>query len=250
LAFGGDDAPGMSMLRAQQKPAANEPTVDMQWPWKIPARDRVKLNATVFTPHGQKQPLRHLYVYTVRRDSYTDRAVYFAKHRLRYRGWWNVRGRGIPAAKFEPFVNEGRDGYDVVDGLRRSRIATANHDVGAVRMRDSTVWTVLEGVSAANLATIVPAAAAHPGVDSHFNTTFLRRTICMADYLPAGVTGNGSLFGNSGFWLRKRANVHVATRLFKILTNWRETLRRYFEKMGEARDTGRLLRCMVPSRTI
>ena len=45
---------GTALARGQQ---AGEPTIDMQWAVKIPARDGVKLNATVFTPHGQKEPL-------------------------------------------------------------------------------------------------------------------------------------------------------------------------------------------------
>src|SRR5258707_14780803 len=72
---------GISTARAQQKPAADEPTVDMQWAVKIPARDGVRLNATVFTPHGQKQPLPVIFTFTPYiGDSYTDRALYFAKH--------------------------------------------------------------------------------------------------------------------------------------------------------------------------
>jgi len=52
------------MEGAQQKPAAEEPTVDMQWAVKIPARDGVKLNATVFKPHGQKEPLPVIFTFT------------------------------------------------------------------------------------------------------------------------------------------------------------------------------------------
>ena len=35
---------------AQNKSVAEDPAVDLQWAVKIPMRDRVKLNATVFTP--------------------------------------------------------------------------------------------------------------------------------------------------------------------------------------------------------
>src|SRR6267142_5735624 len=104
---------GIPVTRAQQKPAADDTTVDMQWAVKIPARDGVKLNATVFTPHGQKQPLPLIFTFTPYiGDSYTDRAVYFAKHGYAY-ALVDVRGRGNSGGEFEPFVNEGRDGYDV-----------------------------------------------------------------------------------------------------------------------------------------
>src|SRR2546421_7109943 len=39
---------------AQQKTAAGEPGIDMQWGVKVPARDGVKLNATVFTQQDRK----------------------------------------------------------------------------------------------------------------------------------------------------------------------------------------------------
>src|SRR5213078_2801136 len=110
---------------AQQKTAAGEPGIDMQWGVKIPARDGVKLNATVFTQHGQKQPLPVIFTFTPYiGDSYTARAVYFAKHGYGY-ALVDVRGRGNSGGEFEPFVNEGKDGYDVVNGWRSSRIAMA-----------------------------------------------------------------------------------------------------------------------------
>ena len=71
---------GNSRICGQQKPA-EEPVVDMQWAAKIPMRDGVKLNATIFTAHGQKEPVPVIFTFTPYiGDSYTDRAVYFAKH--------------------------------------------------------------------------------------------------------------------------------------------------------------------------
>src|SRR5437660_9088386 len=100
---------GTALARGQQ---AGESTIDMQWAVKIPARDGVKLNATVFTPHGQKGPLPVIFTFTPYiGDSYTDRAMYFAKHGYVY-ALVDVWGRGNSAGEFEPFVNEGRDGYD------------------------------------------------------------------------------------------------------------------------------------------
>ena len=85
---------GAKTIGAQQKTATDEPTVDLQWAVKIPMRDGVKLNATVFTAHGQKEPLPVIFTFTPYiGDSYTDRAVYFAKHGYVY-ALVDVRGRG------------------------------------------------------------------------------------------------------------------------------------------------------------
>jgi len=68
----------------------------------------------------------------------------------------------------------------------------------------------------------------------------------MADFYQR-MTGNGSLFGNSGFWASKAREMYMSHSPFQDSTNWRETLRRVFQKMGEARDTGRYYDAMVPS---
>ena len=65
-------------IRAQ-KAAAEEPRTDMQWGVKIPMRDGVRLNATIFAADEQKKPQPVIFTFTPYiGDSYTDRAVYFA----------------------------------------------------------------------------------------------------------------------------------------------------------------------------
>jgi predicted acyl esterase len=152
---------------AQQKPAAEEPTIDMQWAVKIPVRDGVKLNATVFLPHGQRQPLPVIFTFTPYiGDSYTDRAVYFAKHGYVY-ALVDVRGRGNSGGEFEPFVNEGKDGYDVVEWLAKQEYSNGKVTMWGGSYAGFDQWTVLKEFPA-HLATIVPAASAHPGVDFPF----------------------------------------------------------------------------------
>lgn len=55
---------GAVVSAAEQKPAAEDPGIDMQWGVKIPVRDGVKRNATVFTPHGQKDRLPVIFTLT------------------------------------------------------------------------------------------------------------------------------------------------------------------------------------------
>lgn len=49
---------GPATIRAQQKTPTEEPAVDLQWAVKIPMRDGVKLNGTIFSAHGQKRRCR------------------------------------------------------------------------------------------------------------------------------------------------------------------------------------------------
>ena len=55
--------------------------VQLQWGVKIPLRDGVKLNATLYKPRDQKQPLPCIFTLTPYiSQSYHDRGMYFAAH--------------------------------------------------------------------------------------------------------------------------------------------------------------------------
>jgi putative CocE/NonD family hydrolase len=205
---------GMQTLRAQQKPAADEPTVDMQWAVKIPARDGVKLNATVFAPHGQKQPLPVIFTFTPYiGDSYTDRAVYFAKHGYVY-ALVDVRGRGNSGGDFEPFANDARDGYDIVEWFAKQPYCNGKVTMWGGSYAGFDQWTVLKEFPP-HLATIVPAASAHPGVDFPFQYNIFAPYDVQWLTFTSGVTGNGSLFGNSGFWASKAREMYMAHLAFQ-----------------------------------
>jgi putative CocE/NonD family hydrolase len=199
---------------AQQKPAAEEPAIDMQWAVKIPARDGVKLNATVFTPHAQKEPLPVIFTFTPYiGDSYTDRAAYFAKHGYVY-ALVDVRGRGNSGGDFEPFVNEGKDGYDVVEWLAKQPYCNGKVTMWGGSYAGFDQWTVLKEFPA-HLATIVPAASAHPGVDFPFQYNIFGPYDMQWLSFTSGVTSNANLFGNSHFWTEKAREMYMAHSAFQ-----------------------------------
>src|SRR5437899_12626186 len=87
---------------------------DIRWGVKIPMRDKVELNATLYlpkTPDGSlpKTPV----VFTLTpyiSDTYHARGAYFASHGYAF-ALVDVRGRGNSGGEFEPFANDPRDGY-------------------------------------------------------------------------------------------------------------------------------------------
>lgn len=199
---------------AQQKPAAEEPAIDMQWAVKIPARDGVKLNATVFTPHTQNEPLPVIFTFTPYiGDSYMDRAVYFAKHGYIY-ALVDVRGRGNSGGDFEPFVNEGKDGYDVVEWLAKQPYCNGKVTMWGGSYAGFDQWTVLKEFPA-HLATIVPAAAAHPGVDFPFQYNIFGAYDMQWLSFTSGVTSNANLFGDGHFWTEKAREMYMAHSAFQ-----------------------------------
>lgn len=194
--------------RAQQSAAKEEPAVDLQWALKIPMRDGVKLNATVFTAHGQKEPLPVIFTFTPYiGDSYTDRAVYFAKHGYVY-ALVDVRGRGNSGGEFWPFENEGRDGFDVVEWLAKQPYCNGKVTMWGGSYAGFDQWTVLKEFPP-HLATIVPAAAAHPGVDFPFQYNIFGPYDMQWLTFTSGVTSNANLFGSSSYWGAKAREMYM-----------------------------------------
>src|ERR1051326_2703229 len=91
---------------------------DFRWGVKIPMRDRVELNATVYLPKSPTGTPAHTpVIFTLTpyiSDNYHARAAYFASHGYAF-ALVDGRGRGNSGGEFEPFANEARDGYDLVE---------------------------------------------------------------------------------------------------------------------------------------
>jgi putative CocE/NonD family hydrolase len=205
---------GSGPICAQQKPTAEEPAVDMQWAVKIPMRDGVKLNATIFSAHGQKEPVPVIFTFTPYiGDSYTDRAVYFAKHGYAY-ALVDVRGRGNSGGEFWPFENEGRDGYDVVEWLAKQPYCNGKVTMWGGSYAGFDQWTVLKEFPP-HLATIVPAAAAHPGVDFPFQYNIFAPYDMQWLTFTSGVTSNANLFGSSSYWGSKAREMYMSHAAFQ-----------------------------------
>ena len=190
------------------------PIPDMQWGVKIPMRDGVMLNATVFQPHTQKEPLPVIFTFTPYiGDSYMDRAMYFAQHGYVY-ALVDVRGRGNSGGSFEPFVNEGKDGYDVVEWLAKQSYCNGKVTMWGGSYAGFDQWTTLKEFPA-HLATIVPAAAAHPGVDFPFQDNIFGPYAEQWLSFTSGATSNANLFGAVAFWGAKTREYYDGHQAFK-----------------------------------
>jgi uncharacterized protein len=113
-----------------------EKNVDFGWGVKIPMRDGIELNATVYRPKGG-EPAPAIFTLTPYiADSYHERAYYFAQRMAMRSCWSTAGGAATRAASFEPFVNEGRDGHDVVVWLAGAAVVQRRgDDVGRLLRR-------------------------------------------------------------------------------------------------------------------
>ena len=187
---------GACALSAAAEPAANDQTpVNMSWGVKVPMRDGVKLNATVYQPDA-KDALPVIFTMTPYiSDTYHDRAMYFARNGYVF-ALVDVRGRGNSGGEFEPFANDARDGHDVVEWLARQPWCNGKVAMWGGSYAGFNQWATLKEFPP-HLATIVPAAAAHPGVDFPApHNIFVSYDIQWLTF-TSGVTPNAKLFGES-----------------------------------------------------
>jgi uncharacterized protein len=188
---------GLSAARAEDSAAAA--AVQIQWAVKIPLRDGVRLNATVYRPKEPGAPAPCIFTLTPYiGDSYHDRAMYFAAHGLPFL-LVDVRGRGNSEGAFMPFAQEINDGYDVVEWL-----AAQPYCNGKVAMWGGSYAGFDQWATAKNrpphLATIVPAAAAFPGVDFPARNNISYQYLMQWLTYTAGHALQTKLFADSDFW--------------------------------------------------
>ncbi|MGA9305687.1 MAG: CocE/NonD family hydrolase [Candidatus Sulfotelmatobacter sp.] len=204
-------------LRAQEPHNPEPPkAVHLTWGVKIPMRDGVKLNATVYRPMDQKEALPVIFELTPYiSDNYHGRAYYFAQHSYVF-ALVDVRGRGNSEGQFDPFQQEPQDGHDVVEWL-----ATQPWSNGKVAMWGGSYagydqWLTLREFPP-HLATIVPAAAAHAGVDFPMFKGIWGAYDMQWLTFTSGVTSQENLFGESSFWIEKFRELYLSHRPYKDL---------------------------------
>jgi putative CocE/NonD family hydrolase len=139
-------------------------------------RDGVRLNATVYRPHAPREPLPVIFELTPYvSDSYHGRAYYFAQHGYVF-ALMDVRGRGNSEGMFETFLQEPHDGHDVVEWLARQSWSNGKITMWGGSYAGFDQWMTLREAPE-HLATIVPVASAHAGVDfPMFKNIFSPRT--------------------------------------------------------------------------
>lgn len=193
-----------------------EPPVDLEWGVKIPLRDGVLLNATLYRPGGQKEPLPVVFTLTpYTADTYHPRSLYFARNGYVF-ALVDVRGRGNSGGKFEPFANEARDGHDVVEWLAKQPWSNGKVTMWGGSYAGYDQWATLKE-KPPHLATIVPVASAHPGVDfPMFKNIFFSYDMQWLTY-TSGLTANQRLFGEGSFWIQKFREMYLGHRPFREL---------------------------------
>jgi putative CocE/NonD family hydrolase len=115
---------------------------------------------TIYRPKDQKQPLPVIFELTPYiSDRYHDRAYYFAQHGYVF-AIVDARGRGNSEGHFDPIMH----GHDVVEWLAQQPWSNGKVAMWGGSYAGCDQWMTLREFPP-HLAMVVPAAAAHAGVD-------------------------------------------------------------------------------------
>jgi len=145
-----------------QSDSRTETAVDILWGQKIPIRDGISLNATVYRPHAQADRLPVIFTLTPYvSDTYHERGMYFARNGYVF-ALVDSRGRGNSGGEFAPFMNDGRDGYDVVEWLAGQPWSNGRVGMWGGSYSGFNQWATAREFPP-HLTTIVPVASAYPG---------------------------------------------------------------------------------------
>lgn len=201
---------------AQTSPLEKTAPIDFQWGVKIPLRDGVRLNATLYRPHEQKDPLPCAFTLTPYiSQTYHERGRYFAAHGYVFLTV-DVRGRGNSEGEFTPLLQEAKDGHDVVEWLAAQPYCNGKVAMWGGSYAGYDQWATAKEFPP-HLGTIVPVAAPRPNVDFPFLQNIHYAYDIQWLTHTSGHTGQDSIFNDWPFWAMQFDKLYTSHRPFKEL---------------------------------
>ena len=232
------------------KPSPSQADYEFRWGVKIPMRDKVELNATLYlpkTPDGSLPKTPVIFTLTPYiSDSYHARGAYFASHGYAF-ALVDVRGRGNSGGEFEPFVNDPRDGHDLVEWFTKQPFCDGKVAMWGGSYAGFDQWAAAKELPS-HLATIVPAAAAHPGLDYPFPQNVGLSYDMQWYTFTSGRTGQQSLFGDQKFWQTKFLEAYKKHVPFKSLDSFIGNPSVNFQRVVKHPTADAYYDAMVPTR--
>jgi uncharacterized protein len=192
---------------------------DLRWGVKIPMPGKVELNATLYLPKAKDgAPSKTPVIFTLTpyiADTYHARAAYFASHGYAF-ALVDVRGRGNSGGEFEPFAQEPRDGHDVVEWFAQQPYCDGKVAMWGGSYAGFDQWATAKEFPP-HLATIVPAAAAHPPLDYPSLDNVGETYDVQWFTLTSGRAAQNNLFADQKFWRTKFLDAYKKHIAFKTL---------------------------------
>jgi uncharacterized protein len=190
--------------------------VQLRWDVKIPVRDGLNLSATVYLPEEPRAPSACILTLTpYSADIGHERGMFFAAKGYPF-VCVDVRGRGNSEGEFRPFIQESRDGYDVVEWL-----AMQPYCNGKVAMIGGSYGGYAQWVAAKelppHLATIIPTASPYMGVDFPMRSNIFYPYLAQWLTYTSGRASQSTTFYDREFWSTRYRDWHRSGRPFREL---------------------------------
>ncbi|MFC2163734.1 CocE/NonD family hydrolase [Acidobacteriota bacterium] len=196
---------------------------------KIPMRDSIQLAARIWKPAEMKEPLPVIFALTPYvADEAQEKGMFFARNGYVYLQV-DCRGRGNSEGEFVPNEREGRDGADIVEWIARQPWCDGQVAMRGGSYRGFDQWQTLKEMPP-SLKTIVPTAAAYPGIDIPAPCNIYMTYFPQWHALVAGKTVNWNLFYDSQHWNDKYYILYKNYTPFKKLAEKLGTNRKIFER--------------------
>jgi putative CocE/NonD family hydrolase len=179
--------------------AASAMPYRIEWGVKIPLRDGVSLDATIFRPATEKPVPVILTLTPYVADRFEDVGAAFARAGYAFASV-DDRGRGNSGGRFVLWDGEGRDGHDVVEWLARQAWSDGQVGMWGGSYGGKNQW-MIAGELPKGLKTIVPASAGVAGenIAMHYSNISLA-----LDYnwliSMIGKTANTNGAGDGAYW--------------------------------------------------
>ncbi len=178
---------------------ASQTAVRIQWNVKIPLRDGLRLDATLYLPESLEAPSPAIFTLTPYiAQAYHDQGLYFAAHGYPFLTV-DVRGRGNSDGEFDPNVHEGLDGYDVVEWLARQSYCNGRVAMWGGSYAGHAQWNTARRFPP-HLATIVPVASPFLGLDFPFRNNIGSAYVMQWLTLVCGRTSQEKIFADQRYW--------------------------------------------------
>jgi putative CocE/NonD family hydrolase len=194
----------------------NKTVVQMRWGTTIPMRDGVRLNATLYLPQGQQEPMPVIFTLTPYiSQTYHYFAMYFAE-----RGWpfltVDARGRGNSEGTFRPNIQEAHDGHDVIEWLTRQSYCNGKVAMWGGSYAGHNQWAAASQIPS-HLVTIAPVASSYLGFDFPLRNNVFSGYMMQWLTLVSGRAAQDTIFGDSRFWNRAFQRWYESGRPFREL---------------------------------
>ena len=181
--------------------------IDIVLEQQITMKDGIKLAAKIWKPAGLEKPVPAIFVLTPYiSDEAQQRATFFAQHGYVYVSV-DCRGRGNSEGEFYPFEQDGPDGAQVVRWITQQPWCDGQVAMLGGSYRGMVQWQTLRELPS-GLKTIVPTAAAHPGIDAPWPNNIFASYFTRWLGFVTGKTGNTRLFGDTTYWSQKFYNLY------------------------------------------